>query len=162
MEHHVGFAIKDLDKVVRFYQDVLGFIILDLGIREGVEAAAPMGMSYVKYRIFRAIPPKGDFFIQLLQFENATEEQPHNKPHTSLGFDHVGIEVDDIDAIYHRLKIHNVTPESPPITHKISGVKLLYVRDPEGNVLEFLQFPEERKKELGKQMKQLRKTQLKS
>ena len=83
-------------------------------------------------------------------------------PHTSLGFDHVGIEVDNIDAIYHRLKIHNVTPESPPITQKISGVKLLYVRDPEGNVLEFLQFPEERKKELGKQMKQLRKTQLKS
>jgi hypothetical protein len=58
MEHHVGFAIKDLDKIVHFYRDILGFIILDVGIREGAEAAAPMGMSYVKYRIFRAIPPK--------------------------------------------------------------------------------------------------------
>lgn len=159
MEHHVGFAIKDLEKIVHFYQDILGFTILDLGIREGTEAAAPIGMSYVKYRILRAIPPKGDFFIQFLQFENASSESPHEKSHTSLGFNHVGIEVDDIDAIYHQFKIHNIKTESAPITQKISGVKLLYVRDPEGNVLEFLQFPEERKIELQEQLQQLRKTQ---
>ena len=156
MEHHVGIAIKDLKRMVHFYQDILGFIIMDLGFWEGEEAAAPFGMSNIKYKILRVIPPQGDFFIQFLQFEDAEDQELQTRAHTSLGLNHVGIEVDDIDAIYLRLKRHNIKTESAPILQKKSGVKLLNVRDPEGNTIEFLQFPLARKKELAEELKKIR------
>lgn len=160
MEHHVGIAIKDLKKMIHFYQDVLGFIIMDLGIWEGVDAAAPFGMSNIRYKILRVIPPKGDFFIQFLQFENAVDQELQARSHTSLGLNHVGIEVDDIDAIYQRLKLHDIKTESEPVFQKKSGVILLNVRDPEGNMIEFLQFPPARKKELAKELKKIRQLHL--
>ena len=64
--------------------------------------------------------------------------------------------MDDIDAIYHRLKLHNIKTESAPSLQKKSGVKLLNVRDPEGNTIEFLQFPPARKKELAEELKKVR------
>ncbi|MBI3508704.1 MAG: VOC family protein [Chlamydiia bacterium] len=148
MEHHVGFAVLDLNKIIHFYQDILGFSVLDLGIREGKEAGAPLGLPYVKYKILRAMPPKGDFFIQLIQFLDPKPKQLPTRGHTDLGFNHVGIEVDHIEQIYHKLQSHHIPTESPPIVMKESGVQLLYTRDPEGNILEFVEFPRERKREL--------------
>jgi len=48
----------------------------------------------------------------------------------------VGIEVDEVDAVYGELKAKGVEPESPP-EDRSWGVRSFYVADPDGHRLQF-------------------------
>jgi catechol 2,3-dioxygenase-like lactoylglutathione lyase family enzyme len=138
MEHHVCLVINDLDKELHFYRDLLGFSIIDNETREGTETGASLGLPTAKYRIFRAVAPSNDFFIQLVQFEIPISEHKQKKNALSdCGFNHIGIEVDDVDAIYSLLNKSNIEIISPPVILEKTGTKLFYARDPEGNTIEF-------------------------
>lgn len=140
MQHHVGFSVKNLKKMCDFYHDILGFSIIDNGVREGKDAAIPFGLPDIKYQIVRAIPPKGEFFIQFLYFMNLPTKNQSPISSTDIGFNHIGIEVDNIEDVYEILKNNNIKTRSPPILQK-SGSKILFTQDHEGNVLELIEFP---------------------
>lgn len=139
MEHHVGFVVQDLEKMIHFYRDILGFSIVDNGIREGEKTASSLGLSHAKYRILRAVPPKSEFFLQLIYFEGE-QEKPKKRSLTQIGYQHIGLEVESVEMVYARMKRHNITCVSAPIQLD-SGVKLFYCYDPEQNILEFFQNP---------------------
>lgn len=140
MEHHIGFSVKNLKKMCDFYHDIFSFSIVDGGIREGKDAARAFGLTDIKYQIVRALPPKGEFFIQFLYFMNISQKEQSIRSLTDLGFNHIGIEVDNIEQIYNILQTNHIKTESPPILQK-SGAKLLFTHDPEGNIIEVIEFP---------------------
>src|SRR5262249_44133915 len=63
-------------------------------------------------------------------------------------FQHVAIVVTDMDAAYRRLRKHKVEHASPgtqtlPDWNKAAaGIKAFYFKDPDGHVLEVIQFPQ--------------------
>jgi catechol 2,3-dioxygenase-like lactoylglutathione lyase family enzyme len=64
-----------------------------------------------------------------------------NEPRGVL--DHLGIvvpDIDDVDAWDTWLRAHGHVPEKAVKTHR-DGARSLYVRDPEGNLLQFLWHP---------------------
>lgn len=140
MEHHIGIVISDLEKQFHFYRDLLGFTIVDNGLRGGKEVEISLAIPDAKYRMYRATAPNSDFFIQFLKFENPMIEQKNKAGSmNALGFNHIGFEVDDIDKMYNLLKKSGVVIISNPVILNETGTKLFYARDPEGNTVEFFQ-----------------------
>ena len=113
---HIGIYVADLDKSVAFYRDVLG-----LELREVVET--PNGrIGFIQI---------GDSQIELLEFD--VGERTHGI------VDHLTFNVRDIDAMYAKLKEHNVELIDPEPKTIFNDHRILFFYGPDGERLELFQ-----------------------
>ena len=131
--HHVGTTVADLDRAVEFYRDTLGFELLSEFTVSGDSFATGVGVPNAT----------GDFAhldadgvrIELIEYdpegEACTAESVNQR-----GAKHMGFEVDDVAAFYERLPADVETLSEPQTTS--SGAQILFVRDPEGNLIEII------------------------
>jgi catechol 2,3-dioxygenase-like lactoylglutathione lyase family enzyme len=142
---HVGITVRDMDKAVAFYRDILGLRVLGEATIAGEEAER---LTRVKGAVLRAVylrsgtdlkgPP-----IELLRFlAPATSSSLPPPQLTSPGITEVAFWVKDIEQTYQDLQARGVEFYSPPQLFTISGygqVKAVYFWDPDGTTLELLQ-----------------------
>lgn len=132
--HHVGITVSDLDRAVAFYTTTFGFDELaefTIGGEAFADAVDVEGATGSFAHL-----DAGGARIELVEYdpEAAADDPPElNRP----GAVHVGLAVDDLDAFYDGLD-SEVETLSPPRTTE-SGTRILFVRDPEGNLIEVLE-----------------------
>ncbi len=138
--HHVSVVVSDMDKMLAFYQGVLGFTEATTFSweRGSVEVDEIIGVpdSAADVVILKA----GNAYFEVFKFSApaGTPVDPDN-PASDCGIRHIAFDVVDIDAEYERLRALGVTFNSPPRLVELQGhpLKAVYFRDPEGNILEF-------------------------
>jgi catechol 2,3-dioxygenase-like lactoylglutathione lyase family enzyme len=132
--HHVGITVSDLDRAVAFYRDTLGLSVLDRfsvggeAFATGVDVPGAAGN-------FAHLDADGAR-VELVEYDPEGEPRPDaslNQP----GAIHLGLAVDDLDAFYDGLSSDVETLSEPQTTE--SGTRILFVRDPEGNLVEVLE-----------------------
>ena len=132
--HHVGITVADLDRAVDFYTDtfdldvVAEFSVGGDAFADAVDVAGATGSF--------AHLDAGGARIELVEYdpETAAGDPPRlNRP----GAVHLGLSVDDLDAFYAGLDDDVATLSRPRTTE--SGTRILFVRDPEGNLIEVLE-----------------------
>ncbi len=124
--HHVTLSVKNLNAAVKWYEQKLGFtetrrVVMDDG---NIQFAF---MQVSGYRIYIA------------QIRGSVRlEDPNQVPNHLLtqGWRHVVLEVDDVDKAYKSLKARGVEFVGQPTTHNPPGIRVVYFKDLEGNVLE--------------------------
>ncbi len=137
VNNHVCIVVNDLDKVVPFYRDVLGFKVVDSGTRSGEETECAFGVPDAKFKIYKAFSPNSHFYIEIIQYLTPkTESSAKTSKITNLGFNHFGIEVKDVDAAYKLITGSTGKTMSKPVTLAGSGTKMFFACDPEGNRIE--------------------------
>jgi lactoylglutathione lyase len=130
---HVGLSVADLDAQAAWYADALG-----------LEQLEPGGIPAVGLRVVFLVDPEHGWAIELL---NRPGSLPKPRAKTapehvlSQGFGHVCLRVDDVDALYRRLIAAGATAIMPPGESPVSGVRMAFVADPEGNFIEMLDRP---------------------
>ena len=110
--NHVSISAPDLEASVRFYTEVFGM--------ERVAAPRFDGVSVAWLRV-------GDQQLHLLERDDVPRYQ------------HLGIDVDDFEAAYRRLKALELRDESTFMSGVIElpgGEAQMYFRDPAGNLIE--------------------------
>jgi catechol 2,3-dioxygenase-like lactoylglutathione lyase family enzyme len=135
--NHVGISVVDLHRSVRFYCEMLGMDVLYTAPFAGEPYAEVMGVPHARGNM--SVLKNNTVQLELFQFERP-EPAVRNpgEPVSSHGISHFGIEVDDIDATCRRLAAAGVKMHSP-VRAFPSGMRAVYVRDPDGNVFELLQ-----------------------
>lgn len=132
--HHVGVTVTDLDRAVEFYRDVLGLALLD---RFGVSGEAFSEAVGVEGATGTFAHLDGDGArIELVEYDPEGGTRPAadvNQP----GATHLGLAVDDLDAFHDDLPSEVETTSEPRTTE--SGTRILFLRDPEGNLVEVLE-----------------------
>jgi glyoxylase I family protein len=136
--HHTAISTGDFDRALAFYRNLLGFeMVSELNWPAGVELADTItGLegSAARSVMLRA----SNTSIELFEFSSPTPKPGDPKrPVCDHGITHIGLEVDDIDAEYERLKAAGMSFHCPPQDLGVSRVT--YGRDPDGNVLELWQ-----------------------
>jgi catechol 2,3-dioxygenase-like lactoylglutathione lyase family enzyme len=131
--HHYGVTVSDLDRCVTFYRDVLGLEVLAEFSVGGDAFETGVGIEGASAEF--AHLDAGDARIELVSYEPAGEDRPDPRLDQS-GATHVGLGVDDVEAFYESLP-EDVATISPPRTTE-SGTTILFVEDPEGNLIEIL------------------------
>jgi catechol 2,3-dioxygenase-like lactoylglutathione lyase family enzyme len=140
---HVGITVSDLDRALGFYRDLLGLrVIADSTVSES-EVAELLGLDSVRLRI--ADLDSGDGrIVELIQYLEPKGRRIAYESSDSATA-HVAFTVDDLAAVSKRLTGAGATIVSRrPITISepggaFDGAICLYVRDPDGAILELVQ-----------------------
>ncbi|PHQ40262.1 bleomycin resistance protein [Halorubrum persicum] len=131
--HHVGITVADLDRAVEFYAETFDLDLLAefaVGGDAFAEAVAVDGASAE----FAHLDADGAI-VELVAYDPAAESDETPRLNRA-GATHLGLSVDDVEEFYAALD-DDVETLSPPRTTE-SGTTILFVRDPEGNLIEVL------------------------
>ncbi|QKG91921.1 VOC family protein [Halorubrum salinarum] len=133
--HHVGVTVADLDRAVEFYAETFDLDVVAefaVGGDAFAEAVAVEGAAAAFAHL-----DAGDAIVELVEYDPADEAAPGDAPDLNRpGATHLGLTVDDVEA-FHAGLADGVETLSPPRTTE-SGTTVLFVRDPEGNLIEVL------------------------
>lgn len=134
---HVGISVANLERSMAFYRDLLGMEVVEQVTFQGEQYEAILGLKGARGRI--AILKSGTLAVELFEFiEPIPKPAEFARPVSDHGITHLAIEVDDIAALYTRLKSAGVRFHCPPL-HFAACATATYARDPDGNVVEMMQ-----------------------
>jgi catechol 2,3-dioxygenase-like lactoylglutathione lyase family enzyme len=143
---HVNIVVRDIERSVAFYRDVLGFAITNRKDLSGDWIESIVGLKDVRATVVFVMPPGGGVRIELLQYHApAGAEFPDHGVANAIGLRHFAFKVDDIDAVYERLLAAGVEFVGPPVTVpqgivKTPDKRLCYFHDPDGVLLEITEY----------------------
>jgi catechol 2,3-dioxygenase-like lactoylglutathione lyase family enzyme len=125
---HVAFQVSNMDVAIQFYVEKLGFTLSSRAVNteEGEEYA------------FLAL---GDLRLELIQ---DLKQKDYQKPQIKPPYcPHLAIETDDMERAVARLRESGVPIIRGPL--EITGEETwVYFRDPDNNVLEYIQWYEKK------------------
>jgi catechol 2,3-dioxygenase-like lactoylglutathione lyase family enzyme len=142
----IGLTVADLERERAFFQDVLQFRLESELEHAGPAHEALEGVFGLRKRVARLA--LGAETIELTQFL-APEGRPIplDSRSNDRWFQHIAIVVRDLDAAYAHLRRHDVRHASsgpqrlPDWNPNAGGIEAFYFKDPEGHVLELIEFP---------------------
>lgn len=141
---HIGISTRDIKRLSHFYCEVLGFELVgeadwEPGTEFGDQIDRITGLNNTASKI--AMVSNGSLKIEMFEYR-----LPPPKPKASdwqvcdHGYTHICLEVEDIEGEYERLRDAGMTFHAPPPKEFAKGLKAIYGRDPEGHVIEILEY----------------------
>jgi catechol 2,3-dioxygenase-like lactoylglutathione lyase family enzyme len=140
--NHTSFTVSDLSRSLAFFRDALGFQVtseapraIPMGERITGVPGADLLVAYVQGPGHR---------LELIEYRAPADRgQVRSRP-CDTGFAHIAFDVDDIEAAISAAASHGVTPVAETVTidkGPNAGGKAVYLRDPDGITIEFIQPP---------------------
>ena len=142
----VGITVKDMNRSLKFYMEVLNFRkVSDVEIK-GESYEALYNLFGMHARVVRL--QLGDEFIELTDYYTSGGRSiPENQESNDLSFQHIAIVVSDMEKAYQQLRdnsIEFVSTEPQTLPKSIpaaEGIKAFYFHDPDNHNLEIIYFP---------------------
>ena len=135
--NHTGFVVRDLDRSVEFYRDVVGLEVALTGEREGEGISQVLG--YEGTRIRRAnLGITGGHVLELIQYVHPVGAERHSEERNTLGATHLAFNVEDIDATFDQIVCRGALRLNPP-AEVAPGRRVCYLQDPDRNWIELIE-----------------------
>lgn len=136
--HHVGISVTNIERSVEFYRTHLGMeLAVPIFPFGGNEIEEIQELPGAKGRL--GVMRNGDVMLELFEYAAPTPGTKNaNHSVGDHGISHFGVEVEDIEATFARMRAAGVRFHSE-IKVFPSGMKAAYGRDPDGNVFEILE-----------------------
>ncbi len=141
---HTGITVSSLERSLDFWVRVLGFQHLYTWTFEPSEFIEQLvGVPGAAMRLAMVAGPGHD--IELLEYTAPADRATYRPRSCDVGSVHIGLHVADLDGLLERLaaeRWHAVGDVQTVADGDRKGLRLAYVRDPDGVTLEFLQSPQ--------------------
>jgi catechol 2,3-dioxygenase-like lactoylglutathione lyase family enzyme len=140
---HTGITVSNLERSVAFWRDVLGFEPSHTAHQTGEMAEQITGVKGAELRL-AVLKAPGGHKIELLEYLAPSDRKRVDLRPCDVGSVHVALTVDDLDAILERIAASGWKAAGEPQTLKSgpnAGKRVVYVRDPDGTTIEFMQMP---------------------
>ena len=138
---HVSVTTGSLDRSIAFYRDMLGLPFRDRGEASQPELSTLTGLEDVRLR-WAEFDLGGGQLLELLEYVSPLGDPVEPRPNRP-GTTHIGLAVDDLTSIAARLVDAGVALSDRPVTlsedGEWHGVRVLYVRDPDGVSIELVE-----------------------
>jgi len=139
---HTGITCSDIDRSIAFYRDVLGFPVTDKARRGGVIMEQVTGVPGAVIDIAYVDAP--GHRIELLSYVAPRDQVRSALRPCDPGFFHLAFDVEDIETVVTAVRAAGYEPVNPIPTvteGPAEGLRGVYTRDPDGVVIEFLEWP---------------------
>jgi lactoylglutathione lyase len=126
--HHVGLSVADLDGAKEWYGRALG-----------LESDFEFEFPGVRGAMLRSAE---GYRLELFEAEDSARGLTGAQPNEALrtrGYGHFALSVSGLDAFYERLLAEGASPVWEPRQSPEPGVRMAFVHDPEGNLIELLE-----------------------
>ena len=139
---HTGITVSHLDRSLAFWRDVLGFTLSHTAHQKGELAREITGVKGAEIKL-AVLKAPGGHKIELLEYLAPAGRKQHVdlKP-CDVASVHVALIVDDLDAVLQRIAAAGWKAAGKPQVLKSgpnAGKRVVYVRDPDGTTIEFMQ-----------------------
>jgi glyoxylase I family protein len=133
---HAGLAVADLGASAAWFCDVFGLV-----------PELTLTVDAIELSIEMLIHPVFGYRLELLHRPGTGAtgaDGPGGKPASPAeaalraGYGHVAFDVTDLDGAFDRAVTRGARPVMPPCPSPEPGVRMAFVADPEGNLLELL------------------------
>lgn len=136
--HHVAIHTPDLDRLVAFYRDVVGFEVVEGSASQwegkpAVDAIIGVPESAARTVMLNA----GNLYLEFFQYSNPPARNSDRLRPSDHGYTHIALDVDDVFAEHARLTAAGMVFNADPLD--AGNIKAVYGRDPDGNVVEIQQ-----------------------
>jgi len=141
--NHTSFTVSDLDRVIGFFVDGLGFALQSRGPRDSGLIARMTAIAGPEVEIAFLVGPDGHR-IELICYTAPADRQVVRPRMCDTGAAHVGLDVDDAAAalaVAARYGFDLVGEVIAIDAGPNKGRKVCYVRDADGLTVEFLEVP---------------------
>ena len=139
---HTSFTVSDLDRSIRFFCEALDFELISKAGRDprlieqisGVRGADCV-TAYVR---------RSDHTVELIQYLEPGDRKTVRPRPCDTGFAHLCFVVEDMKAALTTAGRYDMAPLGPPIAINAGPNKdalIVYLRDPDGITIEFIQRP---------------------
>ncbi len=133
---HVGLVVQDMDRMRDFYARVVGLRQTRTAMIEGQHIDELTGLVDVKLEaVFLGTADRPEA-LELLKYHHHPDSSPARGPSGS-GPNHVQFVVDELDPIVESLREEGLDVWGGPVDWPRLWRRVLYAKDPEGNVVEF-------------------------
>ncbi|MCP4482741.1 MAG: VOC family protein [bacterium] len=143
---HMAIVVDDIENIIDFYTKILGFKLRDRYKVESEDIRKGMGLPEAKAKGAHLIIPNSDVELELFEFGNNISKKPEEYLASHLGYRHMSILVENLKEIYDELQRKGVSFISAPVLVRdpacFKGFKFIYMKDPEGNIIELTELPE--------------------
>ncbi len=139
---HTGFTVTDLERSLAFWRDVLGFRLSHRPHQSGKLASEITGVPGAEISI--AVLKGYGHKIELLEYLEPPDRQRIALRPCDVGSVHVAFMVDNLEALLERIAASGWQAAGSPQTLKSgpnAGKRVVYVRDPDGTTIEFMEPP---------------------
>ncbi len=126
---HTGITVTNLERSLAFWRDVLGFELSHRAHHTEISIAVLKGYGHK---------------IELLEYHAPSDRKRVDLRPCDVGSVHVALTVDNLDAVLSTIASSGWKAAGKPQTLKSgpnAGKRVIYVRDPDGTTIEFMQPP---------------------
>lgn len=135
MFRHVGIVVNDLNKMIWFYQDLIGLKIIYDKIEEGRFLNHILNSNNKSPRIIK-LGQNNKTIVELLYFEGC---EINKKNLFNNGYTHFALTIDDGNYLYDKFIENGLSVINTPTISDEKTVKVFFGMDPENNIIEFVE-----------------------
>ncbi|MEY2519901.1 MAG: hypothetical protein QOF24_1660 [Verrucomicrobiota bacterium] len=140
---HTGITVANLERSLDFWRDILGFELSHRAHQSGDLAAEITGVPGAEISLAVLKTPTGHK-IELLEYLAPPDRKHFDSRPCDVGSAHVALTVDDLNALLSAIAAFGWEAAGEPQTLRSgpnAGKRVVYVRDPDGTTIEFMQPP---------------------
>jgi glyoxylase I family protein len=141
--HHTGMTVSDIDLALGFWCDALGGREIFRQERAGGYFAEIVCEPGARVRMAQLELSPGGHRLELFEFQSPAGEH-HRLRSADVGFAHVCVATEELDHLLERLEAAGGRRMTDPVAIDggvNAGGRAVYVRDPDGHVVELFQPP---------------------
>jgi len=143
---HTGITVSNLEQSLAFWRDLLGFELSHTAHQTGELAREITGVAGAELKL-AVLKAPGGHKIELLEYLAPPDRTKHAdlRP-CDVGSVHVALTVNDLNAVLQRIVASGWKTAGKPQTLQSgpnAGKRVVYVRDPDGTTIEFMQTPDQ-------------------
>lgn len=139
---HTGITVSNLERSLAFWRDVLGFDLSHRAHHTGELASEVTGVPRAEISI--AVLKGYGHKIELLEYLAPKDRKHVDLRSCDVGSVHIALTVDNLDAVLEKIAVSGWKAAGQPqtlTTGPNAGKRVIYVRDPDGTTIEFMQPP---------------------
>jgi catechol 2,3-dioxygenase-like lactoylglutathione lyase family enzyme len=144
---HTGLTVANIERSLAFWQGVFGFELSHRAHHKGDLASEVTGVlgADISLAVLKAHGHK----IELLEYHAPSDRKRAELRPCDVGSVHVALTVDNLDAVLSAIALSGWKAAGKPQTLKTgpnAGKRVVYVRDPDGTTIEFMQPPPDKRR----------------
>ena len=141
---HTGITVSDLERSLAFWRDVLGFEFSHSAHQKGEMSEHITGVKDAELKL-AVVKVPGGHKIELLEYlaPDDHKKDAHLRP-CDVGHVHVALRVENLEPLLEKIAASGWKAAGTPQTINYgpnAGKRVIYVRDPDGTTIEFMQMP---------------------
>ena len=140
---HTGITVSNLERSLAFWENVLGFELSHRAHQTAELASEITGVAGAEISI-AVVKAPGGHKIELLEYLAPPDRKHVDLRPCDVGSVHVAFTVDNLEAVLNTIAASGWKAGGKPQTLQSgpnAGKRVVYVRDPDGTTIEFMEVP---------------------